>query len=249
MATVLPHSDDDLKQLVSQTQLKHVAIIMDGNRRWAKQHFLPAVAGHSKGVKTLKNIILSCNTWGIKYLTVYAFSTENWGRKQEEVEFLMTLIADTLKKELKQMHQDQVKISIIGDLSPLNPSMQQVFQEAMQETLENTGLNLQIAVNYGARNELKQAIKHIAQQVKEGLIQLNDITEEMIAACLYTHSLPDPDLLIRTGGEQRISNYLLWQIAYSELYISPLLWPEFDKQAFAQSIVEYAKRNRRLGKD
>lgn len=234
---------EKIKNLVEETNLKHIAIIMDGNRRWAKEHMLPSAMGHKKGVDALKTIVKACHSFGVKYLTLYAFSTENWNRKQDEVDFLMGLLASTIKNELKELHQNEVKLRFIGNIKGLNVELQRVLADAENTTKNNNGVNLQIAVNYGARDELTRAI----QQVIEDNIPKEAVTEELIQKYLYTKDIPDPDLLIRTGGEMRISNYLLWQIAYSELYITPTYWPEFNGQALSVSIEEFAKRQRRYG--
>ena len=201
----------DINQIVKDTNLKHVAIIMDGNRRWAKEKNLPTALGHKKGVEALKATLRACNDFGVKYLTVYAFSTENWNRKKEEVDFLMNLVAVTLSNELGEMHKENVQIHFIGDLTRLSDKLQKILENAVETTKNNTGVVLQIALNYGSRDEITHAVKSI---VKSG-ISPDMITEEIISDNLYTKGVPDPDILVRTGGEQRISNYLLWQIAYS----------------------------------
>lgn len=234
----------NIDTIIKDTKLEHIAIIMDGNRRWAKEKNLPGAFGHKKGVEALKTTLRACNDFGIKYLTVYAFSTENWNRKQEEVDFLMDLVAVTLTNELKEMHNENVKINFIGDLSRFNKNLQKILYNAVDTTKNNTGVHLQIALNYGSRAEIVNAVKKI---VETG-VSADKITEDLINANLYTQGLPDPDILIRTGGEQRISNYLLWQIAYSEIIIRLEYWPDFDKQALKESILEFAKRQRRYGK-
>lgn len=233
---------DYIKNLVKQNELKHIAIIMDGNRRWAKERGLPSAVGHKKGVDALKATMRACDDFGIKYLTVYAFSTENWNRKPEEVNFLMDLLGQTLKNELKEMHENNVIISFIGDTTKLSDKLQEILNNAVETTKNNTGVNLQIAFNYGSRMEIANAVQKIIDSgVKE-------ITEELISNYLYTKNIPDPDLLIRTGGEMRVSNYLLWQIAYSEFIVIPEFWPEFDKEKLAGCIKEFNSRNRRWGK-
>ena len=234
----------NIDTIIKDTKLEHIAIIMDGNRRWAKEKNLPGAFGHKKGVEALKTTLRACNDFGIMYLTVYAFSTENWNRKQEEVDFLMDLVAVTLTNELKEMHNENVKINFIGDLSRFNKNLQKILYNAVDTTKNNTGVHLQIALNYGSRAEIVNAVKKI---VETG-VSADKITEDLINANLYTQGLPDPDILIRTGGEQRISNYLLWQIAYSEIIIRLEYWPDFDKQALKESILEFAKRQRRYGK-
>ena len=213
----------NIKELVEKNNLKHIAIIMDGNRRWAKERNLPSAIGHKKGVDALKATMRACDDFGIKYLTVYAFSTENWNRKPEEVNFLMDLLGQILKNELKEMHENNVVISFIGDTTKLSENLQQILTNAVETTKNNTGVNLQIAFNYGSRAEIVKAVTDIVNSGE------TEITEELISKYLYTSNIPDPDLLIRTGGEMRISNYLLWQIAYSEFIVIPEFWPEFDK--------------------
>ncbi|MBQ2871217.1 isoprenyl transferase [bacterium] len=237
-----------MKKIVSETDLKHVAIIMDGNRRWAKERHLPSAVGHQKGVEALKKTLRACSDFGIKYLTVYAFSTENWNRKPEEVEFLMSLLAKTLGKELDEMHKEHVKIKFLGDISRLSTTLKEILYDAEEKTKDNTGVNLQIAFNYGSRLEMLSAIKDICKKVKNDELLIDDIDENLISDCLYTSNVPEPDLLIRTGGEYRVSNFLLWQIAYSELLIFDEYWPEFGAEMLKKSVYEFEKRNRRYGK-
>ena len=236
--------ENAIKDIVKATNLQHIAIIMDGNRRWAKEKFLPSAMGHQKGVDALRNTMRLFDEFGIKYLTVYAFSTENWNRKKEEVEFLMGLLAKTLLNELDEMHKENVKIRFLGDLSKLSDNLVKIVHSAEEKTKNNTGVNLNIAFNYGSRDEIKNALQEI---VKEG-IPYEEITEETISKHLYTKDIPDPDLLIRTGGEKRISNYLLWQIAYSEIYVTDAYWPEFDINELSKAIIDFENRNRRFGK-
>ncbi|MBP3820605.1 di-trans,poly-cis-decaprenylcistransferase [bacterium] len=226
------------------TELNHIAIIMDGNRRWAKERNLPTAAGHKKGVTALRNTVRACNDLGIKYLTVYAFSTENWKRTDEEVNFLMDLVAITLKNELAEMDKEGVKISFIGDMSRISKKLQDVIFNSEETTKNNNGVNLQIAFNYGARDEITNAVRCI---VKSG-VKAEDITSELICKNLYTKGIPDPDILIRTGGEKRLSNYLLWQIAYSEIIVRNEYWPEFDKKILVECVEEFRTRQRRYGK-
>ncbi len=231
-------------EIVKETNLQHIAIIMDGNRRWAKERNLPSAVGHKKGVDALKATLRACKDFGIKYLTVYAFSTENWNRKKEEVDFLMELLAITLQNELAEMHSEGVVITFIGDTSRLSDKLQKILKNSVETTKNNTGVHLQIAFNYGARDEILHAVKTI---VRSG-IPVDQITEETISENLYTNGVPDPDLLIRTGGEKRISNYLLWQIAYSEILVVGQYWPEFDKTSLADAVEEFKNRQRRFGK-
>lgn len=232
---------ENIKKLVEKNDLKHIAIIMDGNRRWAKERNLPSAVGHKKGVDALKAVMRACDDFGIKYLTVYAFSTENWKRKPEEVNFLMDLLGQTLKNELQEMHENNVVISFIGDTTKLSEKLQEILANAVETTKNNTGVNLQIAFNYGSRDEIVKAVQDIVNSGEK------EITEEVITKHLYTSNIPDPDLLIRTGGEMRVSNYLLWQIAYSEFIVLPDYWPEFNKAKLACCIEEFDTRNRRYG--
>ncbi len=233
---------EDIKDIVTKNELKHIAIIMDGNRRWAKSKHLPSAAGHKKGVEALKKTLKACHEFGVKYLTVYAFSTENWNRNPEEVSFLMDLLAHTIENELDELHENQVVIKFIGDTTKLSDKLQKILNNAETVTKNNTGVNLQIAFNYGSRAEIVKAVKEIAESGEK------EITEELVSKHLYTSNIPDPDLLIRTGGEMRISNYLLWQIAYSEIIVTETFWPEFDKDVLADCIKEFNNRNRRWGK-
>lgn len=238
---------ENIASIVEKTNLTHIAIIMDGNRRWAKEHNLPTAVGHKKGVESLKTAVKSCHKFGVKYLTVYAFSTENWNRNPDEVNYLMELFALTIKNELDELHDSNVKINFIGDLSKLSKKLQKQFATAVSKTKNNTGVSLQIAINYGSRNEMVNALKHISQRVLNNEISVDDISEETISEELYTKNVPDPDLLIRTGGEMRISNYLLWQIAYAELLIKPDYWPDFDEKSMSDAILEFNHRQRRYG--
>lgn len=233
-----------ISQIINDTNLKHIAIIMDGNRRWAKEKNLPTAMGHKKGVDALRNTLRACDELRIKYLTVYAFSTENWNRKQEEVDFLMNLVAITLTNELDEMHEENIQIHFIGDLTRLNSNLQKILANAVEKTKNNTGVVLQIALNYGSRDELVHAVKNI---IEKNVLPEN-INEQLISDNLYTAGIPDPDILIRTGGEQRISNYLLWQIAYSEIIVRKEFWPEFGRELLIECIEEFGNRHRRYGK-
>jgi len=240
--------EKEISNIVRETNLQHIAIIMDGNRRWAKEKNLPSAFGHKKGVDALKATMRACDDFGVKYLTVYAFSTENWNRSPEEVNFLMELLGATLQNELKEMHENNVVISFIGDTTKLSDKLQSILKNAVETTKNNTGVNLQIAFNYGARDEIVNAIRQISQKLQDGKLKPEDITENLVSENLYTKNIPDPDLLIRTGGEMRVSNYLLWQIAYSEIIVTKRYWPEFDKNALAEAISEFYTRQRRFGK-
>lgn len=238
---------ENIAEIVKKTGLQHIAIIMDGNRRWAKEKFLPSAVGHQKGVEALKATLRACDKYGVKFLTVYAFSTENWNRKKEEVDFLMGLLAKTLTHELEEMHKNNVRIKFIGNIAPLSENLKKILKNAEDYTKDNKGVNLQIAFNYGSRDEIVNAVKSIVKKVENGDLSMDSITEDTVSSNLYTSELPDPDLLVRTGGEKRISNYLLWQIAYSEIYVTDSYWPEFNEDSLAQAILEFKSRNRRYG--
>lgn len=238
----------NIKDIVKNTNLEHVAIIMDGNRRWAKSKFLPSAAGHKKGVEALKATLKACSDFGIKYLTVYAFSTENWNRQKEEVDFLMSLLAKTIIGELPEFQKNDVKLRFIGDRNSLSEDIKKVIEFGETQTKDNKTVNLQIAFNYGSRLEIVNATKLIAQKVQNGELNIEDINEKTISENLYTHDIPEPSLLIRTGGEKRISNYLLWQIAYTEIYVTEKFWPEFNKDSLAEAITDFNSRQRRFGK-
>ena len=248
MSSTVITNEENIKEMVKKTNLRHIAIIMDGNRRWAKNKGLPSAIGHKKGVDALKKTVYACDDFGIKYLTVYAFSTENWNRKPEEVDFLMNLLGKTIQNELKELNDNGVVISFLGDLTKLSPKLQEILYHAIDVTKDNKGVNLQIAFNYGSRAEIVNAVKNISEKVKNGEMNVDDITENVVSKALYTSSIPDPDLLIRTGGEVRISNYLLWQIAYSEILIVDEFWPEFEKESLASAVEDFYSRNRRWGK-
>ena len=249
MIIKLASSVEKTKDIIKNAGIQHVAIIMDGNRRWAHSKHLPSVAGHNEGVKSLKQTVQAAIDFGIKYLTVYAFSTENWGRKKEEVQFLMLLLQETIKNETNELNEKGVRIRIIGDLNPLNDDLKETFAKAEDITRDNDTLNLQVAINYGARKEITNAVKNIVSAVQTGNLNLENINEDVISNYLYTSKIPDPDLLIRTGGEQRISNYLLWQIAYTEIYVTEIFWPEFGEEELSKAVMEFSARQRRFGKD
>lgn len=244
---LLENKQEIAKEIVKKTGFKHAAIIMDGNRRWAKNKHLPSAVGHKEGVSALKRTIRAADDLGIEYVTVYAFSTENWNRSPEEVNFLMDLLANTLKNELDEMHKNGVVIRFIGNTAALSKNLKKVVDNSVEKTKNNHGVKLQIAFNYGARAEILHAFKNIAAKIEAGEITADNLTEADISAALYTAGIPDPDLLIRTGGEMRVSNYLLWQIAYTEFYITEKYWPEFDKDALCDAIIEFGTRNRRWG--
>jgi undecaprenyl diphosphate synthase len=233
--------------LDSQLLPQHVAIIMDGNGRWATKQGLPRVAGHRQGAKALKELLRCCKDWGIKALTVYAFSTENWRRPFAEVDFLLMLFEKLLKRELAQMHQEGVRVSFIGDLSALPESLQNQIGRSHIETAQNQEIYFNIAVNYGSRNEIARVCHQVASKVQQGELKLEEISESLINQHLYTANTTDPDLLIRTSGEMRLSNFLLWQMAYTEMYFTDVLFPDFDRTAFHQALLDYQKRDRRFG--
>lgn len=238
-----------LKDQIDITNLpQHVAIIMDGNGRWAKQQGKERTFGHKNALKAVRSSIETCQELGIKYLTLYAFSTENWNRPKLEVTFLMKLLSSSIKAEIKELHENNVRFNIIGDLSKLPTSARKDLEKSLEVTKNNTGSVFTLALNYGAKEELICAIKNIAHQYHQGDLVDEDITEELIHKNLYTYDMPMVDLMIRTSGETRISNFLLWQIAYAELYFTPILWPDFDKNAFFEAILSYQNRERRFGK-
>ncbi len=234
---------DDLNP---QAMPKHVAVIMDGNGRWANQRGLPRIAGHRQGAKTLKDLLRCCKDWGVGALTAYAFSTENWRRPTAEVDFLMMMFEKLLRKELKEMHREGVRIRFLGDLDELSPSLQREIESAMQQTAQNTAIDFNVAINYGSRSEIVWACQQVAAKVEQGELAAGDVSEELISAHLYTAGC-DPDLLIRTSGEQRLSNFLLWQLAYTEMYFTDALWPDFDRAAFHQALRMFQGRDRRFG--
>lgn len=225
----------------------HIAIIMDGNRRWAKNNNLEISLGHKKGAENLENITKYCNEIGIKYLTVYAFSTENWKRSKEEVGALMKLLQTYIENFLKRSETSNVKINIIGDKSKLSLPIKKGIEAIENKTKNNTGTVLNIAFNYGGRDEIVNAVKTIALKVKDNSIKIDDIDEELISNSLYTENIPDPDLMIRTSGEQRTSNFLPWQSVYTEFYFTKKYWPEFTREDLDEAIEEYNRRNRKFG--
>lgn len=227
---------------------KHVAVIMDGNGRWAKGKGLPRIMGHRRGVDALKDLLRCCKDWGIPALTAYAFSTENWGRPLEEVDFLMMLFERVLRRELKEMMEENVQIRFVGNLEALPSSLQAEIDRSVLETKDNQGTQFTVATNYGGRQEIIQACQAIASQVQQGILQPDDINEALFSRHLYTSHVSDPDLLIRTSGEMRISNFLLWQLAYAEFYITETLWPDFNRAEFHRALSAYQQRDRRFGK-
>lgn len=226
---------------------QHIAIIMDGNRRWARAKGKPAAFGHKEGAKTLEKIVRYANKIGLKYITVYAFSTENWKRAEEEVNALMVLLQSYLDDYSKRADSENIKVKILGDITALSPKMQKSIKECMERTKENTGVTFNIALNYGGRDEIVKAVKAIAEKVKNDEIELENINEELITNNLYTKGQPDPDLVIRTSGEIRLSNFLPWQVVYSEFIFIEKNWPDFNEEDLDNAIIEYQRRHRKFG--
>jgi len=226
----------------------HVAIIMDGNGRWARKRFLNRIKGHQKGAETVRTIVRAGREIGIRHLTLYAFSTENWDRPKSEVAALMNLLKQFLKSEQKELMDNHIRLNAIGQIERLPADVQRTLEESMELTKENHKMCLNLALSYGGRAELVKMVKDIAIKVKDGAIDPDSITAELIAEHLYTRAIPDPDLLIRTSGEMRISNFLLWQIAYTEIYVTDTLWPDFGRDEFIRILQDYQHRERRYGK-
>lgn len=226
----------------------HVAIILDGNGRWAKKRMMPRQYGHAKGAQVVEQICEDAWNMGIQYLTVYAFSTENWNRPDSEVKILMDIFSKYMVDKLQKVGQKNMKIRFIGERSRLDKAMIEKIENLEESTKDNTGLNFTVALNYGSRNEMVRAMRKMAAEIKEGKLEPEDITEEKYNTYLDTAELPDPDLLIRTSGEQRLSNYLLWQLAYTEFYFTDVMWPDFNKEELAKAVEWYANRDRRYGK-
>ena len=225
----------------------HVAIIMDGNGRWAKQRHLPRVEGHRAGVESVRAVLKSCGELGIKYLTLYAFSVENWNRPKDEVDTLMKYLARYLKSEVAEMHKNNLRLEVIGQIYRLPEFVQEQIAKTQAVLAKNTGMTLILALSYGGRTEIVEATRAIAEKVKSGAIEPAEINEQVIAQHLYTRHVPDPDLLIRTSGEMRVSNFLLWQISYAEFVVTPTLWPDFRKPQLFEALEEYGRRHRRFG--
>lgn len=226
---------------------KHVAIILDGNGRWAKKRMMPRNYGHSQGSKVVEKICEDAYNIGIKYLTVYAFSTENWKRPKEEVDALMKLLDSYLDTSIKTSQKNNMRVRILGDKTGLSDSIRTKIEALEEASKNNTGLNFQVAINYGSRDEIIRAIKALSEDLKEDRVAVNNIDETIFSQYLDTRDIPDPDLLIRTSGEQRLSNFLLWQLAYTEFYFTDVLWPDFNKEELLKAIEYYSKRNRRFG--
>ena len=226
----------------------HIAIIMDGNGRWARERSLPRIAGHREGINSVREITRLCGEIGVKHLTLYTFSTENWQRPKAEVSALMTLLLKTINKEVKELHKNNVKFTVIGDLEMLPGSTRKGLQDGIELTQDNGGLNLCLALNYGSRQEMIDAIQSLASKVQSGEMEPEEINEAIFSNALYTKGIPDPDLLIRTSGECRLSNFLLWQSAYTEIFITDTYWPEFREEQLMDAITVYQLRERRFGK-
>lgn len=226
---------------------RHVAIILDGNGRWAKKRLLPRNAGHAAGSKNVEKICSAAWNMGIEYVTMYAFSTENWSRPQDEVDALMKLLYSYLKDCLKTSEKNNMQVRVIGDITKLAPDLQAQIKELETFSAKNTGLHFQVALNYGSRDEMLRAVRKIGQDVRDGILKPEEIHEETISGYLDTRGIPDPDLMIRTSGEQRLSNYLLWQMAYTEFYFTDVLWPDFNKKELEKAVQFYRQRERRYG--
>jgi undecaprenyl diphosphate synthase len=226
---------------------RHIAIIMDGNGRWARQRGLPRVEGHRRGERSVRNIVEYCGELGVEHLTLYTFSAENWRRPEEEVAAIMRLIEFVARREIGELHRKGVRLRVLGRIHELPQSLQDELYRDMALTRENTGLNLNLAINYGGRAEIVDAARRLAERAALGLLRPEEITEETLARELYYPDMPDPDLLIRTGGEMRLSNYLLWQVAYSEFWVTPVLWPDFSPEHLRQAIRSFQSRERRFG--
>ena len=239
----------DYKEQINPERLpRHIAIIMDGNGRWAKKQGLARMFGHRQGVETVHNITVAATKLGIEYLTLYTFSTENWNRPKEEVDALMNLLVDTVAKETPTLMNNNLRLQTIGDLNRLPEGARQKFLGCIEQTSKNTGLTMVLALSYSARWEITEAMRAAVQQAQAGQLRAEEVNEQLVSSLMATADMPDPDLLIRTSGEYRISNFLLWQLAYSELYFTDRLWPEFDEEEFYKAIVDYQKRERRFGK-
>tara|TARA_B110000495_G_scaffold78115_1_gene67087 strand:- start:32 stop:787 length:756 start_codon:yes stop_codon:yes gene_type:complete len=236
------------EKILVQPVPKHIAIIMDGNGRWARGKTLPRIAGHREGVNSVREITRVCGEIGVQYLTLYTFSIENWKRPAAEVSALMTLLLRTINKEVKGLHKNNVKFNIIGDLEKLPVSTKNSLQKGADLTAKNTGLNLSLALNYGSRQEIIEAVQKIVIKVKNGSLNSDEINENIFSDYLYTKGIPDPDLMIRTSGESRLSNFLLWQSAYTEIYMTDTFWPEFREKELMKAVKDYQSRERRFGK-
>jgi len=241
-------SSKDYEKKVDFNKLpEHIAIIMDGNGRWANKRLMPRTMGHKAGMEALHRTVETCAQIKVPVLSVYAFSTENWKRPFEEVNYLMQLLVEYIDKEIAELHRNNIKIMITGDYDSLPLQCVSSVEKALENTKDNTGMIFNIALNYGSRREILRAVKLIAENALNGAIETDNINEDLISSLLYTRNIPDPDLLIRTAGEMRISNFMLWQIAYTELFVTPCMWPDFDRDILMQAIWSYQQRERRFG--
>jgi undecaprenyl diphosphate synthase len=243
MSSATPHLSPEAKASLP----RHVAIIMDGNGRWAKHRGLPRIEGHRQGAESARTIIRTAGELGVKYLTLYAFSAENWNRPKDEVDALMKYLIHYLKTETPELNKNNVRLEVIGQIYRLPENVQEHLKKSIATLSKNSGLTLVMALSYGSRIEIVDAVRRIAEKARDGKLEPADITEEVISQHLWTRNIPDPDLLIRTSGEMRVSNFLLWQISYAELVITPTLWPDFRKPQFVAALEEYARRHRRFG--
>lgn len=243
---------EDLSQLKERIEAaghipRHIAIIMDGNGRWARQRGLPRIAGHREGINSVREVVRACGELGIEVLTLYVFSVENWRRPRPEIGALMRLLRETTRREVDDLMRNDVHLSVIGRIGEIAPAARKVLTEAIQRTAGNTGLHLNLAINYGGRSELVDAVRRLAGDLNQGRLKAESIDEQTIGRYLYTADMPDPDLLIRTSGEMRVSNFLLWQIAYTEIHVTDVLWPDFRRPHLYQAILDYQSRERRFG--
>ena len=240
-------STDDNTDIDMENIPKHIAIIMDGNGRWAKERNIPRAMGHKAGVETIREIVKECNRLGVKYLTLYAFSTENWNRPQEEINALMRLLVEYLKNEFNELHSNGIVINSIGEISKLPLICQNELNRAYKKTKANKGLILNLALNYGGRDEITRAFNFMYKDIKSGKLKEEHINQEIISNYMYTRNMPDPEIIIRPSGEKRLSNFLLWQCAYSEFWYSDIKWPDFKKEELHKAILDFQKRDRRFG--
>ncbi|MCK4436661.1 isoprenyl transferase [bacterium] len=239
---------NELEEKLDKSKLpRHIAIIMDGNGRWARKRRLPRVAGHRAGVQSVREIVRACGEIGIKVLTLYAFSAENWKRPRREVDTLMRLLREFLRRELPSLNKNRVRLRAIGRLKELPPKVQEALEKTIKSTEGNNGLILNLAINYGGRSEIVDAVKGLAKDVEKGICKPEEINEEIFEKYLYTSHLPDPDLLIRTSGEHRVSNFLLWQVSYSEIWVTSVYWPDFRRRHLLEALLDYQGRERRFG--
>ena len=241
--------EDELRtRVLAHPRPRHVAIIMDGNGRWATRRGLPRIAGHHQGVSAVRETVRTAGELGIDFLTLYAFSSENWQRPETEVSFLMTLLERTIDGELPDLQAKNVRFRVIGRAAGIPAGVRRRVENVVTETARNTGLTLVLALNYGGRDELVDAVRRLARDVRSGAVDPEQIDEDSVSRALYTHDMPDPDLLIRTSGEMRVSNFLLWQIAYTELWVTPTLWPDFGVRDLCMAVADYQRRDRRFGR-